>query len=92
MRLALVRLRRRDHAPVGTLLSDLDDYTVARSVVQYRNNVTPTGSVAGMASTFTAVNGDLQALNRKCGQSPGAYEGDSFDGGRVTRSASKRTF
>jgi hypothetical protein len=72
---ALVRLRRRDHAPVGTLLSDLYDYTVARSVVQYHNNV---GSVAGMASTFTAVNGDLRALNRKCGQPPGAYEGDSF--------------
>jgi len=75
---ALVRLRRRDHAPVGTLLSDLYDYTVARSVVQYQNDVTPSGSVAGMTSTFTAVNGDLRALNRKCGQPPGAYEGDSF--------------
>jgi len=36
------------------------------------------GSVAGMASTFTAVNGDLRALNRKCGHPPGAYAGDSF--------------
>jgi hypothetical protein len=63
---------------VGALLSDLGDYAVARSVVQYRNNVTPPGSVAGMASTFTAVNGDLRALNRKCGHPPGAYAGDSF--------------
>jgi hypothetical protein len=47
-------------------------------VVQYQNDVTPSGSVAGMASTFTAVKGDLRALNRKCGQPPGAYEGDSF--------------
>ena len=76
---ALARLRQHDHAPVGTLLSDLSDYTVARSVMQYQNNlVAPSGSVAGMASTFTAVRGDLRALNRKCGQPPGAYEGDSF--------------
>jgi hypothetical protein len=76
---ALARLRRSDHAPVGTLLSDLSDYTVARSVLQYQNNVVaPSGSVAGMASTFTAVRADLRALNRKCGQPPGAYEGDSF--------------
>jgi hypothetical protein len=75
---ALVRLRRRDHAPVGRLVSDLYDYAVARSVVQYQNDVTPSGSVAGMASTFTAVQGDLRALSRKCGQPPGAYEGDSF--------------
>jgi hypothetical protein len=75
---ALVRLRRRDDAPVGRLVSDLHDYAVARSVVQYQNDVTPSGSVAGMASTFTAVQGDLRALNRKCGQPPGAYEGDSF--------------
>jgi hypothetical protein len=75
---ALVRLRRRDGAPVGALLSDLSDYAVARSVVQYQNDVTPSGSVAGMASTFTAVNGDLRALSRKCGQPPGAYEGGSF--------------
>ncbi|HEY5016141.1 MAG TPA: hypothetical protein VIJ82_10065 [Streptosporangiaceae bacterium] len=74
----LARLRRRDHAPVGKLLSDLDDYSVARSVVQNQNDRTPSGSVAGMASTFTAVKGDLRALNRKCGQPPGAYEGDSF--------------
>jgi hypothetical protein len=47
-------------------------------VVQYQNDVTPSGSAAGMASTFTEVNGDLRALNRKCGQPPGAYEGDSF--------------
>jgi hypothetical protein len=75
---ALVHLRRRDHAPVGKLLSDLDDYTVARSVVTKQNDLTPSGSVAGMASTFTAVKGDLQVLNRKCGQPPGAYGGDSF--------------
>jgi hypothetical protein len=75
---ALVRLRRRDHAPVGKLLSDLYDYTVASSVVQNQNGRTPSGSVAGMASTFTAVKGDLRALSRKCGQPPGAYEGDSF--------------
>jgi hypothetical protein len=76
---ALIRLRRSDHAPVGTLLSDLSDYTVARSVLQYQNNlVAPSGSVAGMASTFTAVSGDLRALNRKCGRPPGAYKGDSF--------------
>jgi hypothetical protein len=76
---ALARLRRGDHAPVGTLLSDLSDYTVARSVMQYQNNlVAPSGSVAGMASTFTAVRADLRALNRTCGQPPGAYEGDSF--------------
>ena len=38
---ALVRLRRRDHAHVGRLLSDLYDYAVASSVVQYQNDVTP---------------------------------------------------
>ncbi|MDQ2873437.1 MAG: hypothetical protein M3Y33_00815 [Actinomycetota bacterium] len=75
---ALVRLRRRDHAPVGELLSDLDDYTVARSVVPNQADLTPSGSVAGMASTFTAVTGDLRAPNRRCDQPPGAYEGDSF--------------
>jgi hypothetical protein len=75
---ALARLRRRDHAPVGKLLSDLNDYTVARSVLQNQNDRASSGSFAGMASTFTAVKGDLRALNRKCGQPPGAYEGDSF--------------
>ena len=50
----------------------------ARSVVQNQSDLTPSGSVAGMATTFTAVKGDLRALNRKCGQPPGAYEGDSF--------------
>lgn len=55
---ALVRLRRRDHAPVGRLLPDLYDYAVASSVVQYQNDVTSAGSVAAMASTFTAVKGD----------------------------------
>jgi hypothetical protein len=64
---------------IGALLSDLSDYAVARSVVQYQDTlVAPSGSFAGMASTFTAVRGDLRALNRRCGQPPGAYEGDSF--------------
>jgi hypothetical protein len=74
----LVLLRHHDHAPVGRLLSDLKDYAVAHSVVQYRNDVTPSGSAAGMASTFAAVKFDLQALNRQCGQPPAAYESDSF--------------
>jgi hypothetical protein len=74
----LVRLRSRDHAPVTRLLSDLDDYTVASSVGLDQNNVTPTGSAAGMTSTFTAVKSDLQALNRECGQPPDAYQSDSF--------------
>ena len=74
----LTRLRHRDHAPVGRLLSDLDDYAVARSVVTDQTDQAPSGSVTGMASTFTAVKVDLQALNRECGQPPGAYEGDSF--------------
>jgi hypothetical protein len=75
---ALVRLRRRDHAPVGKLLSDLYDYIVARSVVLNQSSRTPSGNVAGMALTFTAVQGDVRALSHKCGQPPGAYEGDSF--------------
>jgi hypothetical protein len=74
----LVRLRHRDHAPVGKLLSDLDDYTVASSVIQSQTDQASSGSFAGMASTFTAVKGDLRALNRECGQPRGAYEGDSF--------------
>jgi hypothetical protein len=74
----LARLRLRDHAPVGGLLSDLRDYSVAHSVVQYNADVTPSGDAAGMVSTFTAVQSDLRALNRKCGQPPGAYKGDSF--------------
>lgn len=74
----LVRLRSRDHAPVTRLLSDLDDYSVASSVGLDQNNVTPTGSAAGMTSTFTAVKSDLQALNRDCGQPPDAYQSDSF--------------
>lgn len=75
---ALARLRLRDHAPVGSLLSDLHDYSVAHSVVQYRTDVTPSGSAAGMVSTFTTVQSDLRALNRRCAQPPGAYKGDSF--------------
>ena len=75
---ALAGLQRRDHAPVGKLLSDLYDYTLANSIVQNQNDLTPSGSVAGMTSTFTAVRGDLRALNRRCGQRPRAYEGDSF--------------
>jgi hypothetical protein len=74
----LVRLRRRDDAPVGKLLSDLDDYTVASSVATNQSGVTPAGSIVGMASTFAAVKGDLQALNRACGQPRAAYERDSF--------------
>ena len=74
----LARLSRSDHAPVGRLVSDLDDYSVARSVVTDQTDQAPSGSVTGMASTFTAVKADLQALNRKCSQPPGAYEGDSF--------------
>jgi hypothetical protein len=75
---ALARLQHRDHAPVGSLLSDLHGYAVAHSVVQYHADVTPSGSVAGMVSTFAAVKDDLRALNRRCGQPPGAYQGDSF--------------
>ena len=75
---ALARLQRQDHAPVGKLLSDLYDYAVASSTVQNQNDLTPSASIAGMMTTFTAVTGDLQALNRRCGQSPRAYEGDSF--------------
>lgn len=75
---ALARLRRRDHAPVGRLVSDLRDYAVAGSVAQYDTDVTPSGSAAGVMSTFAAVQGDLRALSRRCGQPPGAYEGDSF--------------
>jgi hypothetical protein len=75
---ALARLRHRDHAPVGGLLSDLHDYAVAHSVVEYHNDQTPSGSVTGMVSTFAAVQGDLRALNRKCDQPPRAYQGDSF--------------
>ena len=75
---ALASLQRRDHAPVGRLLADLDDYTVARSVVTDQTGQAPSGSVTGMASTFSAVQVDLQALNRECGQPPGAYQGDSF--------------
>jgi hypothetical protein len=75
---ALAGLRRRDHAPVGSLLTDLRDYAVARSVVEYNTDQTPTGSAAGTVSTFAAVQGDLRALNRRCGQPPRAYQGDSF--------------
>jgi hypothetical protein len=75
---ALARLQRRDHAPVASLLSDLHDYAVAHSVVEYHNDQTPSGSVTGMVSTFAAVQGDLRALNRQCGQPPGAYQDDSF--------------
>lgn len=75
---ALASLRHRDHAPVGSLLSDLRDYAVAHSVVQYDTDQTPAGSAAGMLSTFAAVQGDLRALNRRCGQPPRAYEDDSF--------------
>jgi hypothetical protein len=75
---AVARLRHSDHAPVGKLLSDLYDYSEARSVVQNQSDLTPSGSVAGMTTTFTAVKVDLRALNGKCGQPPGAYEGDSF--------------
>jgi hypothetical protein len=75
---ALLGLRHRDHAPVGSLVSDLRDYALARSVVEYDTDQTPSGSLAGIVSTFTAVQGDLRALNRRCGQPPRAYEDDSF--------------
>ena len=75
---ALGRLQKRDHAPFGKLLFDLYDYNEARSVVQNQSHITPTGSIAGVAVTFTAVQGDLRALNRQCGQRPAAYLGDSF--------------
>ncbi|MGH3401090.1 MAG: hypothetical protein ACRDRJ_00990 [Streptosporangiaceae bacterium] len=75
---ALASLRRRDHAPVGTLVSDLRDYALARSLVEYDTNQTPSGSNAGIVSTFAAVQGDLRALNRRCGQPPHAYQDDSF--------------
>ncbi len=75
---ALARLQRRDHAPVRRLLQDLRDYAVARSVVQYPGDVMPSGSAAGTVLIFAAVKGDLRALNRRCGQPRGAYEGDSF--------------
>ncbi len=75
---ALASLRHRDHAPVGGLVSDLRDYALARSVVEYDTDQTPSGSLAGIVSTFTAVQGDLRALNRRCGQPPRAYEDDSF--------------
>ena len=75
---ALASLRRRDHARVGSLVSDLRDYALARSVVEYDTDQTPSGSLAGIVSTFTAVQGDLRVLNRRCGQPAGAYEDDSF--------------
>jgi hypothetical protein len=74
----LARLRLRDHAPVGGLISDLRDYAVAHSVVQYNADMTPSGDAAGMVSTFAAVQSDLRALNHRCSQPPGAYQGDSF--------------
>jgi hypothetical protein len=73
----LARLRRRDHAPVRTLVADLRDYAIARSVLQYSDGLS-SGSMAGMNSIFTAVKGDLRVLNRRCGQGKGAYEKDSF--------------
>jgi hypothetical protein len=75
---AVASLGHRDHAPVGRLVSDLRNYSVARSVLQYPNNHMPSGSAAGMTSIFAVVESDLRVLNRSCAQSAGAYKDDSF--------------
>jgi hypothetical protein len=76
---AVAGVGRRDHAPVGRLVSDLRDYSVASSgLLQYPDDRVRSGNAAGMMSTFALVTGDLRALNRSCGQPAGAYQGDSF--------------
>jgi len=76
---AVARLGRRDHAPVGRLVSDLRGLAVARSGVQSPDNGgSPSGSIVGMESIFTALRGELKVLNRSCGQPARAYESDSF--------------
>jgi hypothetical protein len=76
---ALAGLGRRDHAPVGRLVADLRDYYVASSgMLRYPDNRMPSGSAAGMMAIFAAVKGDLQALNRSCGQPARSYQSDSF--------------
>lgn len=76
---AVARLGRREHAPVGRLVSDLRDYAVARSgLLQFPDDRSSSGSAAGVVSVFAAVKGDLRALNRSCGQPAAAYQGDSF--------------
>jgi hypothetical protein len=76
---AVARLGRREHAPVGRLVSELRSLAVARSGVQSPDNGrSPSGSIVGMESIFTALRGDLRVLNRSCGQPAGAYQSDSF--------------
>ena len=72
----MAQLQQQDHAPVGKLLSDLYGYDTASAAAQDGNNFTVLGNTASAMGALSAVGGDLQILNRKCGQPPGAYGHD----------------
>ena len=74
----LEHAQRQDHAPVGSLLSDLFAYEAARVAVEDGSNLDALSNLANERAALNVVAFDLRAVNRECGQPPNAYKHDNI--------------
>lgn len=72
------REQRRAPAPVGQPLQDLYAYDGAYAQEQSATDLQMLGSISSTMTALEAVGDDLKQINKECGQSAGAYEGDMY--------------
>ena len=75
---AVSQIQQQDHAPVGTMLSDVNSYEIDKQTVQNGSDLSLMGNLASEGVALQSVAADLKVLNRDCAQPTNAYEHDAF--------------
>ena len=75
---ALSQIQQQDHAPVGTMLSDVNSYEIDKQAVQNGSDLSLVGNLTSEGAALQSVATDLKVLNRDCAQPADAYKHDAF--------------